>query len=40
MSHHARQTARKQDIESGVMRFAQAAEMTFQGWTKGTEQNV
>jgi glycosyltransferase involved in cell wall biosynthesis len=33
MSQQARQTARQQDIESGVERFAQVAEMSVAAWT-------
>jgi glycosyltransferase involved in cell wall biosynthesis len=36
MSDHARQTARSQDIDIGVRRFARAAELVMHSWESGT----
>ena len=36
MSDCARQTGRRQDIETGVQRFAEAAEMAVQHWRSAT----
>jgi hypothetical protein len=34
MSQCARNVARKQDIECGIKRFTEAAEMTVEAWTR------
>jgi glycosyltransferase involved in cell wall biosynthesis len=39
MAQYARQMATRQDIEPGVKRFAQAAEMTLEAWTRTVGQN-
>jgi len=40
MSQYARQMARRQDIGPGVKRFAQAAEMTIEAWTRDAGPSV
>jgi glycosyltransferase involved in cell wall biosynthesis len=40
MSQNARQAARRQDIDFGVKRFEQAAEMTLDAWTRDVGQNA